>query len=146
MPPKWSMLPQILTPAICLPLEKGLFSPTPTNQECCAVIQHCSLSFFKEIKEIRFHRFFMCYSCLNERLCSNFPTVIFCLIFVMLPNNIHLGIHLGNTRKGKCWKAIDLPGGKLHSSFSFPELGCFFQLEKQHIILSVKFWNHKIVL
>lgn len=56
------------------------------------------------------------------------------------------GIHLGNTRKGKCWKAIDLPGGKLYISFSLPGLFFFFQLGKQHIIRSVKFWNHKIVL
>lgn len=50
MPP-WSMLLQILTPSICLPLEKGLLSPTPTNQECYAVTQHCSLSFLKEKKK-----------------------------------------------------------------------------------------------
>lgn len=34
--PLSNMLLKTLTPAICLPLEKGQLSPTSTNQECCA--------------------------------------------------------------------------------------------------------------
>lgn len=144
MPP-WIMLLQILTPAICLPLEKGLLSPTPTNQECCAVIQHCSLSSLKEKKKRNQISSLLCalqlfkWKTLFWIFLRSF-SVLFLLCFQIT------GIHLGNTRKGKCWKAIDLPGGKLYISFSFPGFGVFFPLEKQHIIRLVKFWNHKIVL
>lgn len=108
--PLLSMLLKTPTPAICLPLEKGPLSPTSTNQECCAVTT--ALFTEKKKKKIRFHCFFMCYSCLNERLqiLQSF-SILFLLCFQIT------GIHLGNARRRKILKTIDLPGGKLYISF-----------------------------
>lgn len=142
MPPR-TMLLQTLTPAICLTLEKGLLSPTPTNQECCAVIQHCSLSFLKEKKRNQISSLLYVLQLFKWKTLLQIFLQSFSVLFLLCFQITFTWAFTWETQEEENIEKLLICQVE-NSTFHFQNF--FFQLEKQHIIYSVKFWNHKIVL